>query len=201
MKNLKPLLVFDADKVLLDWIGGFLSFLKDTGHCVKHLEQYIGTTAFLTTEEMTKSDCKRYNREVLDKFVESGYLRKLDTFQVDAKEILMELKKEFDFAIVTCIGTDEESINQRHENIELRYGDIFLDVICIGFHESKEHSLRELAKTRNVVGFVDDRPKHLEEAISAGIKPILMSRGVDVCPVNAERYNVISCLSEIKNII
>ncbi len=198
MNKQKPLIIFDADKVLLEWLGGFLSFLKDNGYCTKHVTKYVGTTEFLHTEFITKNDCKVFNKNIINQFLESGYLRNLETFQNDAVAILTELKEHYDFAVVTCIGRDEESISQRNDNLNLRYKGLFTEVVCIDFNESKEESLRYLAQQREVVAFIDDREKHLEEAIAAGIKPILMSRGLDGKPTISDKYDVISCLSEIK---
>lgn len=198
MKSKKPLLIFDADSVLLDWLAGFLSYLKNNGHCVKHVEKYIGTTSFVPLKEITGSDCSKFNDSIMKDFAESGYLSQLDTFQFDAKSILDELNKRFDFAVVTCIGETEDLISQRNENLQLRYNDAFIDVVCIDYGKSKEDALRKFASEHEVAAFIDDRTKHLDEAIAAGIKPLLMSRGVDVCPTISQKYGVISCLSEIE---
>lgn len=197
----KPLLVFDADSVLLDWLGGFLSYLKNRGYCIKHVEKYIGTTSFVPLSEITGSSCKVFNDAIMDDFTKSGYLARLDMFQPNAKDILLKLNKTFDFAVVTCIGETDSLINQRLENLKLRYNDLFVSVTCIDYGKSKEDALRELAKNRNIAGFIDDRIKHLDEAIEVGIKPILMSRGVPLCPSISQKYGVVSCLSEIEYII
>ena len=200
MKNEKPLIVFDADSVLLDWFRGFVAFLKGKGFCVAHLNQYIGTTQFVPTEVMTKNSCKAFNKNIMAEFAQSGVLSALNMFQKDGNVILSKLAKDYDFAVVTCIGETEDLIRQRKENLTNLYGDIFLDVLCINYGKSKENSLRKLAETRNIVAFVDDREKHLEEALLVGgIQPILMSRGVSVTSETLAKYSVISCLGEVES--
>lgn len=196
----KPMIVFDADHVLLDWYLGILKFLKDNGVCIKHLEQHLGKTNFVPLEEMTKSTCKETNQKFINDFADSGYLAKLEVFEKDAIKILAELHKEYDFAVVTCIGETDELIQQRKSNLINLYGDVFEDIICIDFGKSKEEPLRKLAKEHNIVAFIDDKEKHLDEAVNANnqIKPFLMSRGVDLCPTVLNKYTVISSLGEIK---
>lgn len=201
MSTKKPLIVFDADSVLLDWFKGFLEFLKSEGYCVKHVEKYLGTTQFVPIEEITLIHCSDENKKLLEKFAESGILSRLDCFQKDAVEILKDLNKDYDFAVVTCIGETEELINQRKTNLTERHGDVFVDICCINYGKSKEDSLRELSKTREIALYIDDRAKHLDEALAVGIKPALMSRGVNVCDSTKSKYSVISCLKEVRNLI
>lgn len=197
----KPLIVFDADSVLLDWFKGFLQFLKSEGFCVNHVEKYIGTTQFVPIEEITLIHCKKENKKLLDKFAKSGILSKLDCFQHDAVEILKDLNKDYDFAVVTCIGETEDIIQQRKTNLIEKHGNVFVDICCINYGKSKEDSLRSLLKTREIALYIDDRSKHLDEALAVGIRPVLMARGVDVCDSTKLKYNVISCLTEIRNLI
>lgn len=59
------------------------------------------------------------------------------------------------------------------------YGEVFSDVICIPIRHSKEEYLKELKKESHVEFYVDDRIKHLQEAIDCLIKPLLYVRNAD----------------------
>lgn len=202
MTNVKPLIVFDADSVLVDWFKGYVSFLKSKGFCIRHLKKYIGKTIFVSLEEMTKNSCKDFNNALMKEFQASGFLSKLDMFQKDGQKQLEKLSQDFDFAVVTCIGETEELIKQRNENLNALYGNVFIDIKCIDYGKSKEHPLKELSKQREIAAFIDDREKHLEEARLAGIEnTILMTRGVVVEKSTSERHNVISCLSEVEKLV
>lgn len=201
MQSKKQMIVFDADSVLLDWFLGFVTFLMERNHSTDHVKQFIGTTQFVPIEEMTQVDCEEYNKQLLKEFAKSGHLSNLNHFQENASVILEALSKDYYIAVVTCIGRTDDLIKQRNENLIKRYGDIFERIICLNFGESKEQSLRELNDEFDVVLFIDDRIKHLEEAAAVGITPALMSRGVDVCPIETGNFHVISCLSEIQRLI
>lgn len=195
----KGIIAFDGDSVLVDFFKGFLLFLKTKGHCIKHVEHLIGSTRFVPTEEITKVDCKEYNKQIMKEFAESGFLGNLSPFQIDAVEILNDLHTDHHLAVVTCIGTTDKIIEERERNLKSIHGDVFLEIRCIEYGESKEKHLRELAEIAPVVAFIDDRTKHLEEAKRANVKPLLLSRGEHACLKGAEDFTVISSLSEIRN--
>lgn len=198
MKIKKKMIAFDADTVLLDWLSGFLYFLEEKGHCVEHVKQYLGTTKFIPTEKITKSKCKEYNKQILKEFAESGVLSQLDYFKEENHTVLTELNKHYEIAVVTCIGRTEQLISQRKQNLINLYGDIFSDILCINFGESKEESLRKLSEEYDIVAYIDDREKHLAEAKNVGIKSILLSSGLDVNYSNDIDFSIVSSLSEIK---
>ncbi len=194
----KPVLVFDADSVLIDWCFGFFSFLNSIGYCTNHVDHLLGKTEFIPTNEITKIDCKITNKELSKKFADTDWLTRLPLFQEDGHIHLNKLTEKYDIVVLTCIGETEDIISKRKQNLIDLFGDIFLDIICINYGKSKEPYLKELAAKYNVVGFTDDKEAHIEESIQAGVKPLLFSRGVDKCPIQEEKYTVISCLSEVE---
>lgn len=199
--NNKPVIITDVDSVLLDWVGGFADFLKSKGICTEHIKQHLGTTLFIPTYKITQIDCENTNKLLVKEFSKSNFLKNLEAFQKDSIQHIKELSVDFDFAALTCISKNKKIKRDRTLNLQNIYGDIFIDVICIGYGQSKEPHLISLKEKHNVFGFIDDRMKHIEESISAGIKPILFSRGVDnvTCPNNS--FTNMTCWSEIKELM
>ena len=199
----KPVIVTDVDSVLLDWLQGFAMFLQNEKDIdVKHVKKFFGTSNFIDIPEITSIPCLDTNKLLVKEYGKSKYIEELKAFQEDSKQHILELHKEVDFIALSCISKNRQIINKRKRNLQSVYGDIFKDVICIGFGQSKEFDLIRLKEQENVITFIDDREKHIKESISAGIKPILFKRGlenIEHCPENS--YNVKTCWSDIKESI
>ena len=195
----KPLLVFDADSVLLDWCRGFTWFLQKQGICTKHVEHLLGTTQFIPTEDITKIDCKKTNKELMAAFSDTDSLATLPVFQKESVHYLQELSKHYNIVVLTCIGETDDIVSKRTKNLVDLYGDIFSGIVCINYGTSKESYLDALHKEHGVEAFVDDRLNHINEARSAGIKGILFSRGVEDVVAANDEYTVMNCWTEIHN--
>lgn len=196
----KPVIVTDVDSVLLDWLQGFAMFLKNEKDMdIEHVKKFFGTSNFINIPEITNIPCLDTNKLLVREYGKSKYIEELKSFQEDSKQHILELNKEVDFIALSCISKNRQIINKRKRNLQNVYGEIFKDVICIGFGQSKEPDLIRLKEQENVITFIDDREKHIKESISAGIKPILFKRGIDNiehCPENS--YHVKTCWSDIK---
>ena len=196
----KPVIVTDVDSVLLDWLQGFATFLKEEKDMdIEHVKHFFGTSNFIETPEITNISCLDTNKLLVKEYGKSKYIEELKAFQEDAKQHILDLHKEVDFIALSCLSKNRQIINKRKRNLENVYGNIFKDVICIGFGQSKEPDLIRLKEQENVITFVDDREKHIYESISAGIKPILFKRcieNIENCPENS--YHVKTCWSDIK---
>lgn len=194
----KPVLVLDGDSVILDWFGGFTSFLNEKGICTKHVEHFHGTTNFIPTEQITGISCKKISQSLMNEFSNTDWLERLPTFQKGTDKHLHELEKHYNIVVLTCIGESEEIKNKRIKNLKSLYGDIFSGIICINYNTSKEKHLSVLQKNFNVKAFIDDRIGHIEEAIRAGVNPILFSRGSKEEPT-PEDFLILKCWSEISH--
>lgn len=199
----KPVIVTDVDSVLLDWLHGFATFLeKEKNIDVSHIKDFFGTSHFIDTTKITNISCLDTNKLLVKEYGKSQYIEELKAFQDDAKQHILQLHKEVDFIALSCLSKNRQIINKRKRNLQNVYGNIFKDVICIGFGQSKEPDLIKLKEQENIITFVDDREKHIQESISAGIKPILFKRGIDnieYCPENS--YYVKTCWADIKESI
>jgi hypothetical protein len=80
---------------------------------------------------------------------------------------------------ITCLGIEEDQKTKRTNNLVNHYGEVFTDVICIPVRHSKEEYLKALKQEIHVEFYVDDRIKHLQEAIDCLIKPLLYVRNTE----------------------
>lgn len=192
-----PVLTFDGDSVLLDWCKSFVSFLNQKGYNTDHISHKIGTTEFIPIEVITKLECKKTNKSLINEYKESDFLSKLEVFQDGAVEVLKELSKHYNIVVLTCIGETDEIVNKRTKNLVDLYGDIFSGIICINYGTSKEKHLSALNEKYNVEAFIDDRIGHIEESIKAGVKAILFTRGIEHKSNSSDQFVAIDCLHKI----
>ncbi|WP_210498607.1 hypothetical protein [Vibrio crassostreae] len=171
METNKPVLVFDVDGVCLIWFANLPNFLEEKGICAENVIAALETNSFLSLEEIFKQGCDNKNFAMLDEYNSSKHVGNLPAFEDKAVEVLGDLSKGFKLIALTCIGSTDTHHNLRKGNLEAIYGEgTFDQVICIDLGESKEDYLREIAKTGEVVFFVDDSAKHIYEAERAGVK-------------------------------
>jgi len=198
IKQEKPFLAMDADFVLLDWCAGLKPFLAEKGIDNSHIDRYTGSTYYPTLEELFLDSDSDKCIELMKEFNDSKWIEHLPMLQATAKEHLTLLAQEVNIVVLTCLGLGADQAAKRTNNLVELYGDIFEEVICIEVRGSKEEKLIELAKTKNVIGFVDDREKHLKEGVNAGVSPILFVRNA---PMPDTQYHVIDCLSQILDFV
>jgi len=176
--NNKPVIVTDVDSVLLDWLLGFTLFLQSKGFDTSHITQHLGTTNFIPIPVITKLNCAEKNKFLVKEFSKSEFIYNLPAFNKNDIIHIKELSNHFDFIALSCISKNKKMQKMRTLNLTSIYGNIFLDVLCIGYGQSKAPYLSELKKKHNVYTFVDDKISHIEESISEKIRPILFSNGV-----------------------
>ena len=175
----KPILATDVDFVLLDWVAGLEPFLKEKGMRHDHIPNYSGSTYYPSLQELFDIKDENKNLEILAEFNKSIHIENLPIFQKEAVEHLRNIQQEYDIVAITCLGTEQDQKEKRTQNLVNHYGDVFDEVVCIPVRTSKQAYLEELMKERHVEFFVDDRIKHLQEAIDANIKPLLYVRNAD----------------------
>jgi FMN phosphatase YigB (HAD superfamily) len=197
LKN-KPVIITDVDGVLLDFLMAFAIYLEEENYCINHIKPLINTNKYMTFEDMINVDCERKIEEIKNKFFQSDRISKFPVFQNESIEHLKTLNKYFDIICVTCIGRGNEIHNHRLQNLKEIYGDIFLSVHCINFGESKEDTLRYLRNRHNVVSYIDDNLKHIQESLNVGIKPILFQRGY-AGKIKNDLYDVYDCWNDMYN--
>lgn len=198
IKMKEKILVTDVDFVLLDWVYGLKPFLESKGISSEHLESYKGSTYYPCLSELFFNDCEETNLKLLHEFNDSEYIKHLPIFEEGSHEHLGEISENIKVFALTCLGTGEEQKQSRWQNLRDHYGDIFEDTICIPVRTSKEPYLRELMEKYEIIGYVDDREKHLQEAINCNITPLLYKRN--------EKYpdtdiKVVNGWSEIKEYV
>ncbi len=78
----------------------------------------------------------------------------------------------YDLTVITSVGTTQDALSRRSENIWCHYGNKLSNICCVGRLGSKEDALREKVRGYDKVLFCDDHPKNL-----------MISRGIVTTPI------------------
>ncbi|CAH7396835.1 conserved hypothetical protein [Vibrio chagasii] len=169
MSELTPIFAFDIDGVVLKWFSRLPDFLDSKGIDSTIIRSKINSDEYLEPTEIFQCD-EEQAQTLLREYNASHYISRLDEFDPKTASALRKFSEMGEVVAVTCIGTLPKCKELRSENLYWLFGETFSQVICLDVDESKEEALRELNKDGMVQFFVDDRLRHVKEAMAAGVK-------------------------------
>lgn len=194
---MKTKVIFDADRVLVDWFSQIRNYAIENNLQHEHLDELLKEQRFIKPSELFQVDevkallhFKKYNN--------SDLIRELNYQQKEAITHVRNISKNAELLVLSCLGVDgvtEKQVKNRKENIQEIYGNVFSDFIIINFGESKEDYLREIKP----IMFVDDAEKHIIEGQNAGIQlNILYRHNEDLKKYKEKGFNAVNCFSQIE---
>lgn len=174
--TIPPALIFDADMVVLDWVAGFVPYMKDRHGILpsapSHLIQCYGLTEHYP--DLTAAEIKSY----IAKFSEDGEHFSRIPMYTHVEGVLGELRTHFPdtpFVCVTACGSNPRTRSFRVENLETLKFDA---IHTIDLGASKADILNAF---KPGCWFVDDHVAHVRDGIAAGHNSVLMHQ-----PYNAD---------------
>lgn len=171
----KRVVLCDVDGVLLDWTSRLPYFLKQKGLPIEKAIFLHARDEYFSLAEI--ADVSEEEGAALNKeYSHSKFMRYLQPYR-DACLWVNLLKQKYDFVAVTAIGTEENVLEMRRENLEFWFPGAFSEVIGVNYGETK---LNALVKYDPTV-FIDDSPKYIKEGLLAGHTCIRMIRDSRAC--------------------
>lgn len=189
--------VFDADRVLVDWFSQIRNYSIANNLPHKHLDELLKEQRFIKPSELFQVDdvkamlhFKKYNN--------SDLIRELNYQQKEAIDHVRNISRNAQLIVLSCLGVDgvnEKQVKNRSENLKELYGNVFSDFVIINFGESKQDYLADIQPLM----FVDDAEKHIIEGQNAGIQLNLLYRhNEDLNKYKEKGFNAVRCFSEIE---
>lgn len=169
------LIIFDADEVLFDHLGGLSEFVQSEYGITpngKYPTDYNLCSWLGVPQEKVQEIIKDFNENSY-KF---GLLKALDPYAPGMVNGMRNAWSDVKFAVLTKSGTGGHGDVLRRVNIENVYPNAFQEVIIIEMHESKLEALTRLRDEYNVVAFVDDYIQNIDDGVSLGIPSVMLSR-------------------------
>jgi FMN phosphatase YigB (HAD superfamily) len=172
---MKKLLLVDVDGVLLDWIGGFATWIRKYQFS-DHSQYKFATTGVKLLEDgpIPKEIVTNYIK-LFNSSLEFGYLNAIE----GAKKGLNHLyKKEWEIVTLSSFSDDELAFAAREDNIHDHFGHVFSDCDHLPLDASKKASLQYYRDTYpdHLILFIDDSPQHVIDALEVGIDAKLFVR-------------------------
>jgi hypothetical protein len=166
--TIRPLLLTDADGVLLDFVQGFSRYIGSLGYDISHTKRFWKTSQHTTFKHLMNIDDPKRAEQVKAGFYQSNAVAKLPILQPELAHIIPYLSKHVDIVCLTCIGRAQPLVDARTQNLYDLFGDSFKAIHCLDYGESKLPLLLHYKK-QNPLAYLDDRQVHVSEALQAGI--------------------------------
>ncbi|MGR5555910.1 hypothetical protein ACQKQC_06370 [Vibrio fortis] len=192
MSTFKPLaFLFDIDGVVVRWFSRLPDFLKSKGLPYEHVVKGMNKNIYMNLVDIFSTTCEKEAFSLAREYNSSQYIAELDAFDEQVAPALRELSKRGELIAVTCIGDDEKCHDFRKENLSVICGgDLFDEIHCLDIQQNKAPVIKEIAERKNVAFFVDDRPRHVREAMSVGVAGYQFLKDVEEHDIDHELNHV-----------
>lgn len=183
----KKAIVFDCDDILLDYMNGIKTFL-DVHYNIKPdglpTDYVLNDWAGVSGNKMMKI-ISHYN----EKSFEFGLLKPVHHRTVELMQVLHRVARgQIDFIILTKSGTMGHGEVLRKVNLMNVFGDIFKDIIIIEKYESKKGSILKIQQDYDILCFIDDYVKNIDDAVSCGVNSVVLERAHNVKHKESGKY-------------
>jgi hypothetical protein len=170
-KNLKKLILTDADGVLLDWEWAFNVWMQEHG-----FEEVPGSKLNYDMS-MRYGIPKEQVKKLIRLFNESAAIGFLPALR-DAMYYVKRLHEEhgFRFHCITSLSLDTNAQKLREMNLNKLFGtSAFERIVCLDTGADKEEVLQEYEGTGCY--WLEDKPENAEAGYRAGLRSLLVEHG------------------------
>ena len=162
------IILVDADGCLLNWILSFNVFMHELG--LPQIPATDSNYSIQTRHGITHEQ----GRQLIKEFNCSNFIKSLHAFADSKKYVAMLNEKGYSFVVITSLGDDTESYNNRAENPRLHFGDAIAGLYCLPVGIAKAKTL-EYWEGLNYFWIED----HVENAIAGaklGLRAIVINQ-------------------------
>jgi|AntAceMinimDraft_11_1070367.scaffolds.fasta_scaffold36923_3 FMN phosphatase YigB (HAD superfamily) len=165
----QKIILTDCDGVLVNWNAGFIKYMAELGHVESpdgdqyyRIEDRYGVTSDVALKCITD-----YNH--------SPFIATLPAYMDSVKYVKALAEEGFRFVVITSLSSLPDARVYRMENLKNLFGDIFLEVICIGLGEPKDSVLKSWENSG--LFWIEDHIENSEAGHKLGLKSILVQHG------------------------
>ena len=170
-KNLKQLILVDADGVLLDWEWAFNIWMQEHG-----FEEVAGSK--LNYDMSVRYGIPREQvRKLIRLFNESAAIGFLPALR-DAMYYVKRLHEEhgYRFHCITSLSLDPNAQRLREMNLPKLFGaTAFERIVCLDTGANKDDALEEYEGTGCY--WIEDKPENAEAGYRVGLNPLVVEHG------------------------
>jgi FMN phosphatase YigB (HAD superfamily) len=156
MRNGKDKIILtDCDNVLLDWLQGFNNFMNDMGYQNASPSSYTMHEHFGVTEQELQDYIKAFNEG-------HEHFGSLPPCEGSLEAIETLSNSGYRFVVISSCSNEENVVNLRIKNLIETFGDVFVDVHCIGLRDCKKQHLSQYDSTFWIEDHIGNAIKGLE---------------------------------------
>jgi FMN phosphatase YigB (HAD superfamily) len=164
LKN--EILLTDVDGVLLDWIGGFESFMNS---------KYNLFTVDPSHYDLNKRlgiEAENGGLAYIQEFNHSELIGQLNPFK-DAVEYVAKFHENgYKLVVITSLSKNDSSCQARIDNLQNIFGDVFEDYVFLDIGQHKRDALAKFEGTG--CKWIEDLPKNAMDGVAVGLDTYLL---------------------------
>lgn len=165
---MKKLILTDCDGVLLDWVSGFVKYMKDIGF--EKTGSNVNAYHFEEEYGLTRDGLKYW----IDKFNHSVAMGDLAPMS-DSVEYVKKLSElGFKFHVITSLTNDPNAVYLRKLNLENVFGNVFSRLTCLPIGDAKDEALAEYKDSG--LYWIEDKPENADVGLEYGLRSILLDQ-------------------------
>tara|TARA_B100000965_G_C19389170_1_gene668169 strand:+ start:246 stop:851 length:606 start_codon:yes stop_codon:yes gene_type:complete len=172
MKDVKGIILTDADGVLLDWSNAFTHWMKGQGFSpITGTERFGGGLQYDMSENFGFKN-KGKMQDMIRTFNESARIGYLEPHK-DAYWGVKKLHEAgYVFHVITSLSTDKWAGMARTQNLKNIFGDVFDKFVYLDTGADKDEALAEYKDTG--LYWIEDKPDNAKLGASLGLKAVLL---------------------------
>jgi|TARA_B110000211_G_scaffold231151_1_gene292186 HAD superfamily hydrolase (TIGR01509 family) len=181
----------DCDGVLVDWVHGFVKWMKVKGYDPVVSDTYDMEIMF----DMTRAETKK----LVISFNESAEMRYLSPLR-DAIKYVRKLHEEhgYVFRCITSMSLNKAAYRLRKQNLDQLFGPtVFEELVCLDTGADKDEALEQYRGSD--MYWVEDKPQNADLGVALGLDSLLISHTFNAA--YAGRATRVQNWKEIYNII
>lgn len=166
MRN--KIILTDADGCLLDWTESFMRWIKE-----KNLTPTDDNLVHYDIHKKIHGLTINDGKSLVAEFNRSEELRNLKPIRDSVEYVNKLSNKGYQFHCITTIENREDIKLRRTRNLETLFGNVFIDVTCVGNNETKKHYLEKYSGSKCF--WIEDHPDYAIDGHDLGLETILMT--------------------------
>lgn len=172
-EKIDKVILCDVDNCLIDWSTTFANYMTEGGY--ELVDDYHHQFLISDRYGIPYDD----GEELVAQFNKTHHIRELEAHRDSVETVAKLVDEGYEFHAITSIGTHEETVSHRENNLKDLFGqDTFSSITCLEVFSDKRPTLSQWEDKKYM--WIEDCPRNIEAGFDMGLFPIMISHPYNV---------------------